>query len=292
MKKFLKRVLIIGIAPIILFFIINVLYYKLGTHSRLSAFEVYEAIDIANTSTDYTTLVLGDSVGRQFFNSKYQAESNECCYLATNQAITVAGNSILLQRFLENNPNLDKVYYVLRPDSLSGGVNFVYTYSYFVTPLFGESYNQYLYPETIEGIEDMFGKVCAEKWFPKWMMAKYPKILEIYNNASASLWQMRQKVSDTKHMPDMSITYLAQMNRICNENGIELHLICVPLPEGFVYNLDSLEKEMREAGLGALYEEYISDWQYVAEDAFVDGIHLNREYLDLNRDQFVENILR
>ena len=127
MKKFIKRFLIICIAPIILFLIINALYYKLGTHSRLTAFEVYEAIDITDTATDYTTLVLGDSVGRQFFNSKYQAESNECCYLATNQAITVAGNSILLQRFLENNPDLDKVYYILRPDSLSGGVNFVYT---------------------------------------------------------------------------------------------------------------------------------------------------------------------
>lgn len=292
MKKFLIRVLIISIVPIILFTILNVFYYKLGKHTRLSAFEVYDAIDISGTETGCTTLILGDSVGRQFFNPEYQEESETCCYLATNQAITAAGNYILFRRFLENNPDINRVYYVLRPDSLKSGVNFVYTYSYFVTPLFNESYNIYLHPETVEGIEEVFGKVCAEREFPKWMMAKYPKILEMYNNACSSLWQIRHQKDAQKQMPDMSITYLADMKQICDENGIELHLICVPLPEGIVFDFESLEEEMYAVGLESLYEEYTSDVQYVEQGAFVDGIHLAQEYVDENREEYIGNILR
>lgn len=292
MKKFVRRVLTIAIVPVILFMVFNVFYYKLGNKTRLSAFEVYEAIDIAGAKTDYTTLILGDSVGRQFFNPEYQEESTVCCYLATNQAVTVAGNCILLQRFLENNPGLQKVYYVLRPDSLKGGVNFTYTYSYFVTPLFNESYHQYLDPETVEGIEDVFGKVCAEKWFPKWMMAKYPKMLEMYNHTCDSLWKLRREMGSGKQMPDMSVSYLTKMKQICDEHGVELHLICVPLPEGYAFDLDSFEKEMRDAGLESLYEEYVLDWQYAGKDAFVDGIHLTKEYLNENREKYIENIMR
>ena len=291
MKKFLKRVLIICVAPVILFMIFIVFYSQFGSNTRLSAFEVYEAIEVSGMETQYTTLILGDSVGRQFFGPDHQEESTECCYLATNQAITVAGNSILLQRFLENNPDLKKVYYVLKPESLKGGINFVYTYSYFVTPLFIETFEEYLFPETVQGVEDVFGKVCAEKWFPKWMMAKYPKILEMYNSTCNSLWRLRQKFDPKKEMPDVSLTYLAQMKQICDENGIELHLICVPLPEGNTFNLNSLEREMQDAGLETLYEEYVSYLHYVDADAFVDGIHLNREFLDENREQYISDIL-
>lgn len=291
MKKFVKRFLIICIVPLALFMVFNVFYYKLGNYSRLSAFEVYEAIDLAGTETGYTTLVLGDSVGRQFFNPEYQGESAECCYLATNQAITVAGNYILFQRFLENNTDLEKVYYVLRPDSLKSGVNFIYTYSYFVTPLFHESYEQYLFPETVQGIEDVFGRVCAERGFPKWMMARYPKMLEIYNNTCDSIWQIRHKMGSEKQTPDMSIMYLAKMKQVCDEHEIELHLICAPLPDGFVFDMDSLENEMHDAGLDMLYEEYVSDLQYVDRGAFVDGIHLTREYLNENRERFIEEVI-
>lgn len=291
MKKFLIRVLIISIVPIILFTILNVFYYKLGKHTRLSAFEVYDAIDISGTETGCTTLILGDSVGRQFFNPEYQEESETCCYLATNQAITAAGNYILFRRFLENNPDTNRVYYVLRPDSLKSGVNFVYTYSYFVTPLFNESYNIYLHPETVEGIEEVFGKVCAERAFPKWMMAKYPKILEMYNNTCSSLWQIRHQGDAPKQVPDMSITYLADMKQICDEHGIELHLVCVPLPEGYAFDFESLEREMDAAGLETLYEEYTSDVQYVERGAFVDGIHLTKEYMDENREKYIRNMV-
>ena len=292
MKKFLTRILIITIAPIILFTILNVFYYKLGNHTRLSAFEVYDAIDVSGTETDYTTLILGDSVGRQFFSPEYQEESEVCCYLATNQAITVAGNYILFRRFLENNPDIDRIYYVLRPDSLKSSVNFVYTYSYFVTPLFNGSYNTYLHPETVEGIEEVFGKVCAERAFPKWMMAKYPKILEMYNSSCSTLWQMRHQGGSVEQMPDMAITYLYDMKQMCDEYGIELHLICVPLPDGYAFDFESLEKEMDAAGLETLYEEYVYDVQYVDRDAFVDGIHLTKEYLDENREKYIGNILQ
>ena len=81
--------------------------------------ELYYALDMAETNTEYTKVIIGDSVARLIFSPDYQDETDEVCYLATNQAITVLGNYILLNRYLENNPQTEEVYYIVRPQSLA-----------------------------------------------------------------------------------------------------------------------------------------------------------------------------
>lgn len=291
-KKFIGRILIICVVPLILFMAVNVVYYEIADPPKRLAGEVYEAINISGRKTDYTALILGDSVGRQFFSPEAQDESTRCCYLATNQAITVAGNAILLQRFLENNPQLEEVYYIARPNSITGGIDFVYTYSYFIMPLFNESFHGYLYPETVRGVETVFGKVFTEREFLKWMITKYPKILEMYNRACKTVWEFGNKTEPADRMPDVSVKYLAKMKQVCDENGVEMHLVCVPLPEDFAFDRYSFEDKMRKAGLADLYEEYTADWQYLDKSEFVDGIHLRKEYVEKNRETFVNRVLR
>ena len=50
--------------------------------------ELYYALDMAETNTEYTKVIIGDSVARLIFSPDYQDETDEVCYLATNQAIT------------------------------------------------------------------------------------------------------------------------------------------------------------------------------------------------------------
>ena len=75
MKSFLQKTGFVIFMVIILFVGFNAIYYKTANHSRVTAFEVYDAIDRSSKQTEYTALILGDSVARQIFNPDVQKES-------------------------------------------------------------------------------------------------------------------------------------------------------------------------------------------------------------------------
>lgn len=273
-----------------MFLLINIVYYKTEKNHRQVAFEVYDAIDRAGINEGYTGLVLGDSVARQIFHPEYQDESDDICYLATNQAITTVGNFMLLERFIENNPQLEDVYYVARPDSIMGNVNFVYTYSYFVTPLYNESMSQYLEPETREEIEAVFGRFCARGGLPKWMLAKYPKLLDIYQNGCSSILQLRRWMGDAGE-EDMAALYLGKMKEVCDEKNINFYLLAAPLSESYQDSFDEMKSRLSFEGKEELLYQYMDSIVYVQEDELVDGVHMSESFLEKNREHIRESFL-
>lgn len=279
MKRFLGRLTVAFVGVMLLFLCFNILYYKLGRQSKLVAFEVYDAIDVAETQTEYKKVVLGDSVARQFFNPNIQQEDKEICYLPTNQAIMTVGNYILLEEYLKNNPQTEAVYYVARPDSLCSEMNFHYTYSYFITPFYTEKNQVYLEQKTVDEIERMFGKCCVESNFAKWMLAKYPKMLEFYHNICGNLQKLQSRGGQDDDMP---ILYLSKINTLCTLYDIEFHLVSVPLPEDYDFDFEELESRMAQYGMKNLYAELQDSVQYAKKEEFVDGIHLNEEYVEEN----------
>lgn len=277
MKKFLGRIIFIWIGAAAMFLLINVAYYKFTGGSRNVASEVYEALERAGRNEGYTKLVLGDSVARQIFAPQYQEEDDETCYLATNQAIMTAGNYILLERFIENNPQLEEVYYIARPDSLMSEVNFVYTYSYFVTPLYREPLTQCLEAGTKEDIDFMFGRLFAQHEFPKWLLGRYPKLLDLYQNTCRNLVQIRKHEYKGTDMP---LVYIQKMKAICDEHHIVLHILSSPLPNGFEYDAGQMKQRFVSCGAEKIFEEFEKSIIYVDEENFVDGIHMEDSYLD------------
>ena len=273
-----------------MFLLINIAYYKVTNDQRQVAFEVYDAVDRAGVNEGYTGLVLGDSVARQVFQPKYQDESDDICYLATNQAVTTVGNFMLLERFIENNPQLEDVYYVARPDSIMGNVNFIYTYSYFVTPLYNESMRQYLEPETREEIEVIFGRFWARREFPKWLLAKYPKLLDIYQNDCRNILQFRKWTGDAEEA-DMAALYLGKMKAVCDEKNINFHLLSAPLPEGYQYSFEEMEERLDFEGKEELIRECADSIIYVQKDELVDGVHMSDSFLEKNREGIKERIM-
>jgi hypothetical protein len=270
--------------------VFNAVYYKTMNRSQLVAFEVYDAIDKSSRYMEYTSLVLGDSVARQIFNPEYQEESNEICYMATNQAITPAGNYILLRNYLHNNQQVKKVYYVARPDSLQSGVNFTYTYSYFITPLYKEPFWEYLDYETRERIDRVFGSLWTRHEFPKWMLAKYPKLLEWYNEGLSEIWNHRWSKQE---MPDMSVTYIANMKQLCEENDIEFILLSPPLPEGYDEdNKDKLYEKLIAAGEENLINAYENSVRYIDNEKFVDGVHMKQAFLVSHREEIRDKMIK
>lgn len=291
MKTFLRRTGAVIISTIMLFLIINVVYYKVSNRSRLVAFEVYDAVERSSQATEYTSLVLGDSVARQLFNPAIQDEEDEICYLATNQAIMAAGNYILLENFLQNNPQLDTVYYIARPDSLQGGINFIYTYSYFITPLYREPFLKYLDQDTQAGLEKVFGSFATKREFSKWMLARYPKLLECYHDGLEKIWMIRNRIHAQK-MPDMSMTYIAKMRQTCEQHAVDFALLSSPLPADFkTESVTGFQDKLRTAGMGDLAERFADSIVYLDQEEFVDGIHMTGDFLDENREKFVDDLI-
>ncbi|MCM1266959.1 MAG: hypothetical protein NC302_03565 [Bacteroidales bacterium] len=230
-------------------------------------------------------------MARQIFSPKYQDESSDICYLATNQAVTTVGNFILLERFIENNPQLEDVYYVARPDSIMGNPNFVYTYSYFVTPLYKEPFLQYLGLETREEIETTFGSFCARKEFPKWMLAKYPKLLDIYQNTCSNLREFRRWSVGGEEL-DMAALYLGQMKEVCDKKNINFYLVASPLPESYQYPFEEMRNRLDFEGDEELLDQYIDSVIYIKKEEFVDGVHMNDSFLEENRERIRECIMQ
>lgn len=288
MWKFLGKVIIAALTVICLFLCGNFIWYKYLNRSRITAFEVYDAISFVEQNTDYTSLVLGDSVARQIFNPDYQGESADTAYLATNQAITAAGNYMLVRRFHENNPQLRDVYYIATPNSFLSNVNFKYTYSYFITPLYNDSFKKYLDYDTCASLEKTFGSLFTDREFCKWMLAKYPKLLEIYQNNRQKAF--KRSVADGQTTLDLSVSYIQAMQKYCSENGITLHLLFSPVPKGFEFDASDYAF-IKEYGGDAQYQNLMDSLISIDAGEFSDGIHLKKDYIAKHREALREKLV-
>ncbi len=288
MWKFLRKIIVSIALVICIFLCVNYVWYKYLNRTRIVAFEVYDAVSLVSQKTDYTALVLGDSVARQIFNPEYQSESETTAYLATNQAVTPAGNYMLLRKFHDNNPQLKEVYYIARPDNYFSSVNFLYTYSYFITPLYNDSFTQYLSDETCTALEQTFGRLFTGKEFSKWMLAKYPKLLEIYqDNRHRALGRI---VAKGDPAPDLAVPYLQEMQRYCTENDIELHLLFSPVPENFELDTDKF-LFLKEYGDSVQYQALMNSLIYIEEENLGDRIHMKKEYMAEHREDIKDALV-
>lgn len=292
MKAFLRRTTGLLLCVAVFFVVFNMGYYAVKKAEKAVAFEVYDAIALSEQKTQYHTLLLGDSVARQFFHPDRQIESTEVCYMATNQAIMPLGNYILLEKFLENNPQLKKVCYAARPESLKSGVDFYYTYSYFVTPFYEENNFPYMEAETREGIEEIFGGFCSKNEFTKWVIAKYPKLQQCYLDSCKTMFQLRRRIDTDYEMPDTATYYLQKMKELCERNDVEFHLVSVPLPEGEEFDFESWRAQLTGVGMEELYAEYRKDLEYADQEEFVDGVHLKADFVEKNRERMKKRILQ
>jgi len=77
----------------------------------------------------YNTLIIGDSLAHNAFSNLLLKDN--ILDLTTNQAISMAGNYFLLNRYLEKNQAPKKLYLFCIPDLLHNDLNQIFTYAYF-----------------------------------------------------------------------------------------------------------------------------------------------------------------
>lgn len=248
--------------------------------------ELYYALDLAKTNTGYENVIIGDSVARLIFAPEYQGETDKTCYLATNQAITVLGNYLLLNRYLENNPQTKEVTYILRPQSLANPLWFNYSFQYFVVPFYNEEFMELIKPETQDYIENRFGAIYATNNVVKKFTINTPYYLDVYLN---NILEQQLEIRDEKHISDIAVEYLGLMKELCDSRGITLNVLAAPLPDTEDnHNWEDMKNVILANDKLAFMQDFFDGIDYYDEGFFMDEAHFTEEYLSENRDMIID----
>ena len=287
--KFIKNVLVllvVSAASLAAYFAVQ--YFINKDNNSSFGPELYYALDLAEKDTGYEKVIIGDSVARLIFAPAYQSETEDTCYLATNQAITVLGNYILLNRYLENNPDTKEVIYIARPQSLANPLWYNYSYQYFVVPFYNDKYISYIEDETRLYIEKRFGKLYVDNEFVKNFVINSSAYLDIYLN---NVLEQQLEQRDEKHLCGLSAKYLRKMQKLCEEKGIKLTVLAAPLPDTLDnHDWDEFAFQIEAYGLSDLLGDYLQGIEYYDEKYFADEAHFTDEYLEANRDVIIEKL--
>lgn len=285
MKKFLWKVLLAGICVLAGQCVFWLIIIQQDIKIENIAEEVYEAIEIAETQNTYTEVVIGDSVCRQLLSPENQAENQVVCYMGTNQLITVCGNYILLSRYIENNPQTEKVYYFVRPQSLGKDIDQHLFYPYFVIPLCRTEYMPYLEEETKISLTGKFGSMFVYNHYIKGLLLNNKALLSKY------IEKYNEDDSKQNNLSTMTITYLGKMQELCEAHNIDFVVLATPLAgEDSDYDWKCYMSEAEAYGLENLLSGYTDNIYYIPEEYFTDGVHLENSYVNENREEILKKI--
>jgi len=222
-------------------------------------------------NNEYTKLIIGDSVCHQIFNG-FQNENEEYATIGSNQAITIVGQYLLAHEFVQNHSDTTDVYLIVTSLTGSGFSNAGYCYQYFVIPFSKENVIGTIDPITKEGLSNIFGVFYTNRYFIELIdhsnFCRKLYLNSLSNNGYADVAQ--------------SYLYLKKLADLCNENGIEFHLLHAPMEESTKSAVeDEMNKEIeacQDRELLPYLKAYYNSVTYYPDSFFKDGIHFKDEY--------------
>ncbi|MGL4998126.1 MAG: hypothetical protein ACRC5T_04095 [Cetobacterium sp.] len=258
-----------------IFILVPIVYLVMGLTKPNE--DVYEAINAANQKTNYTEVILGDSVSRQLFNIRNQ-EDSDYYHLSSNQAISVLGNYILLEKYLKNNPQTEKVYLMMRPTSFSNDLNQKWTYAYFILPFFNEENRSMFSKNILEKLKNRNKEIYLNYNLIN-ILEKNPKFalsikIDYSNNIDHS--------NNEAFLSDVSVEYLKKIDKLCSDNNIEFKVLSSPLSKKETKVYLNLKKDISENNFDFIFSKYFQSISFYPETSFGDGVHFEKEYLNRN----------
>lgn len=259
MKKFVLHFTIYVFVGLLVFSVAGRI--KIHNPLLIGGVEVYHSIIKSRCKKKTKTLILGDSVGRQIYNNY---NFNDSIYsLASNQAITLAGQYFLLKDFLCcNDDHPQFVYLIFTPGSLSNDID-EYGYQYFLKPMNTHHYRSMMNVHLVSRIKEV-----PLSWLSQFPLVKYTN------------WTPKKHVTRTpcnRLFSSLNLEYLDSIENICNKNDIILHLIAAPSRvSDSNYFCQMAQNENLE---NKHIEEYIHSMQFFPDSVFVDGTHYYEQFI-------------
>lgn len=246
-------------------------YIRVNTGSD----EIKPYIEKVQENNDYTKLIIGDSVCHQMYNG-LQEYNDDVCIVGSNAAITMAGQYILAELFLENHENVTDIYLIVIPSSLRQSFDTNYGYQYTVMPFVETDTLQLLDDDTIEQMESVYGKFFMQKEIV-WLIDRSSINRKLYLNE----FKKWVRVKNEGELSDTSVKYIDKLKKLCDEKGVCLHLYPGPfadMPERHDWVDTKFKAEYETSVLYQHFPDYVEQIWYYPEEQFSDGIHFGYEW--------------
>ena len=282
--KFFFRCLLILLPVVIISLVLNIRDFK-KNHGKLNK-HIYRALTIAAKQNKYTKVIIGDSVAHSLFNAVYQDETDTICYLATNQAISCAGQYLLVHEYLRHNPQTRKVILMYRPQSFQQMLISPYLYQYFIMPFYNKKFINYIELSDRQKITALFKK--------SFLTNKVVKFFFDYMPFFAGKFMSAITLDNTEDVlfSQTSEMYLKKIIDLCILHNIIFEIIPSPIADtGENKNIIAQQKEKIKQEFYPYFNSYYSKVLFFPDDSFSDGIHLTDDFIKNNRNDIITQLL-
>jgi len=273
MKKFIYKSILFTIISIVIFYVKPLfLLYNDRYQNHVKSKVVYQTIKRSFENKKKKILIIGDSSPKNVFGKRssdfkeldINVEYDSLYLLATNAAIGLIGQYILLNNYLISGNHPEEVFLIYSPYSYSVNLNQIFTYNWFLKPFYNDKYRTHFTKLALGQVSKIpFSYLCRE-----------PYIL-------TSDWRPDFKKKEIKKYTFLSpVTkqYLDMIKQLCIENEIKFGIIANPQRES---NKDELSKFKVSECDGLKVEPEIKymmeNLRYFPDSLFRDKLHLKKE---------------
>lgn len=276
MGRFLKKILCIFLLSGIMISAVLTIMATFNLTVDHLAEEVFFARKKAQTTNACTVVYMGDSVCNQLWN-EFDVDMDGICHIGCNQAITPAGSYLLIREYLENNPQTEEVYYIIRPQTIANDIWLDFSYQYFVIPFCDKNNRARLDEDTQRDIYHKFGEFFVDSQWVKTTLRNNHLLMQTYLNEI----QKQPEKMETHRISKTAAVYLAKMENLCDEYGAKFFVKSTPLSDiEDNYGWEEFEQDIIDDGFEKLLGGFIENISYYPKDWFRDDVHFTSDILE------------
>ncbi len=240
----------------------------------------------AQTDDGTTKLLIGDSVCYQMFYG-LKDYNPHISFLASNGAVTMAGQYAIAKEYLDNHPYATDIYLIVLPESISRTFDTKWGYQYAVLP-FVETDTLGDYDEnTIEIIKETYGEIFTRRMVAKAIDASGIN-RKLYLNYRKKLTDGYKLVNDF----ELADQYLTKLEELCERKGVNFYLLPCPVIEGNRGLCDVMQDEFLLSETCRINPEFFNMVYYYPSEYSDDGVHLSVKYRTREfMDDMIEKML-
>lgn len=229
--------------------------------NNISNSEVFFAARNCRTQFDTRTIVLGDSVANQLFSNRVL--NTEPQSLTSNGSVTMAGHYLLARQAIERNPQIERIVLILHPQCLGIDLRNWWAFHLFAKPFAVDGFSPDMHEVAHQQLDEL----------PFVWLVNLPQVR--VGNWSPPQWFFQNQHDEI--FPLLTRVSLMDFIQTCRNQSIEFTMIAPPVSPSQSNLIDRLKTELIEdPDVGDLMRNYFASIRYAEEDAFCDGMHLNK----------------
>ena len=224
-----------------------------------------------------TVLILGDSVGNQFFPAHMFPVS-----LAANGSVLAAGHYILAHNAIKRNKQLKYVVLLSVPFVIGHQFARSRTYNNFMKPFYRF--------ENLRYISDQLQEKINKRIMARLVLFPFVKTAPCFSDIDFSTGTEKPAYI----LSDTAIEYLKKLQTLCRNNGIDLIVVSPPIQERWgkiTKNWEKMKAQIVQNGLDDIFKTYFNRIIYLDNNNFMDHVHLQWDYLNKNRAALISRML-